>query len=79
MKKPTKKQLKNLASKAATTGAIVALVAVGWHVGTTYNRFIDNVKSDGVTEFVLRSCEEYTNKEKTQLWLECEPMRQEGR
>lgn len=48
----------------------LVLITLGVAGTLKYQSFIDNVKSDGVAEFVLSDCDKYTDKKTT--WLECD-------
>ena len=66
MKKPTKNQMKIV----GVVVAIVALVAVGVAGTLGYQKFISNVKAQGVQEFKTTGCDEYAKD--GQKWLECD-------
>ena len=51
---------------------VIALVLLGVTATLQYQKFIGDIKAQGVAEFKDRHCDKYSNKEKTQFWLECE-------
>lgn len=50
----------------------LALVAAGIFATLKYQEFIDNTKAQGVSEYQSIYCDEFTNKDKTEKWLECD-------
>lgn len=68
MKKPTKKQMKATLYAAYA----VALVTLGVSGTLKYQSFIEQQRRIGATEFRLNKCDEYTNEDKSQRWLECD-------
>ena len=57
---------------AGRVAMVIALVLLGVTATLQYQKFIGDIKAQGVTEFKDRHCDKYSNKEKTQFWLECE-------
>lgn len=51
---------------------VVAFVLIGVAATLQYQKFIGDIKAQGVTEFKDLHCDKYSNEEKTQFWLECE-------
>lgn len=59
----------------ANIGVIVLGVALVWAGAAgvlKYQEFIQDVKAEGVSEFIERECENFTNEDKSQEWLECD-------
>ena len=50
----------------------VILVVAGIFGTLQYQKFIDGVKADGVTEFKDLHCEQYEDEKKKVSWYECE-------
>lgn len=50
---------------------VVALILLGVAATLQYQKFIGAIKAQGAAEFKDRYCDEYSNEEKTQFWLEC--------
>lgn len=68
MKKINKKQVK----ATAYVASMVLLVALGV-VGTLqYQRFINGVKAQGVSEYKINHCNKYNDPKTKTNWLECE-------
>lgn len=50
----------------------VVLVALGVVSTLGYQNYVSNIKAEGVAEFKVNHCDKFSNKEKTETWLECD-------
>lgn len=66
IKKPTKKQLK----ATLYVVSVILLVALGVVSTLQYQKFINNVKAEGVAEYQTSKCDKYIDKESP--WYECD-------
>lgn len=68
MKGPTKKQIKATLYVASA----ITLVTLGVAGTLKYQSFIEQQRRIGEAEFRMSHCDEYTNEDKSQRWLECD-------
>lgn len=56
----------------------IALVVAGVAGTLGYQKYIDNIKAEGVAQYKIDNCQKYTNEDKSATWLECDAFRVEN-